>query len=103
MNKTLVAACNAIAQEARDGNADDTIAFAVGTILDVLASNSHTYPEEFHETYGDMGHSMWVATQQAFASQLLTRPAYDEDEGERAERLRKCFVWLASNITKLGS
>lgn len=101
MNK-LDAACNVIAQEARDGNAPDTIAYALGRILEVVGTDCLTYPMEYHGKYGNHGGIVWEATQIAVAKELQVTSEHELPE-ERDARLRNALRWLAKNIINLGS
>ena len=96
------AACNTIAQEARDGNATDTIAYALGRILEIVADDCLTYPIEYHGMYGNHGGIVWEATQKAVAKELKVN-SEDELMDETEARLRNSLRWLAKNITNLGS
>ena len=98
----LDAACNVIAQEARDGNASDTIAIALGRILEVVGTDCLTYPMEYHGKYGDHGGIVWEAEQIAVAKELQVVSEHELPE-EREARLRNALRWLAKNITNLGS
>ena len=99
---TLDAACNVIAQEARDGNAPDTIAYALGRILEVVGTDCLTYPIEYHGKYGDHGGIVWEAKQIAIAKELQLT-SKDELPVEKEARLRNALRWLTKNITNLGS
>lgn len=101
MNK-LDAACNTIAQEARDGNATNTIAYALGKILEIVATDCLTYPMEHYHRFGEHGGIVWNAEQQAIAKELIAAE-HIEDSCERDERIQNAIRWLASNITDLGS
>ena len=101
MNK-LDAACNVIAQEARDGNAHATIAYALGRILEAVATDCPCYPMEYMDRFGDHGHIVWKAEQIAVSKELLLITE-DELPVEREARLRKALRWLGDNITNLGS
>lgn len=100
--KNIDAACQEIAHEARDGNAPDTIAYALGRILEIVADDCLTYPMEYHGKYGNHGGIVWEATQKAVAKELQVESEHELPE-EREARLRNSLRWLAKNITNLGS
>ena len=96
------AACKVIAQEARDGSATNTIAYALGKILEIVGTDCKTYPMDHYHRFGEHGGIVWEAEQQAVAKELIAAE-YIEDSLERDERIQTAIHWLASNITDLGS